>query len=420
MTRFCQAAVWCLLVPATVAGCKPDRHPRAAEPPPAQVAKPASDKDLNTILLTPEAEQRLGIRVVPAERKNVPRRRTLGGEVVLPPGQVLRVSAPLSGTLAAPVDGRARAAGDQVTAGEAVFQLLPMLSPERQVLTPAEQAQMAQLRASMETLKIEAEQEVRTAQVALEAAETALRRVTQLFQDKAGSRQAVDDAEAARSLARKRLEAAEARTGYLSQVKPDADSGQVRPQPIAAPVSGMITKLEAAVGETVVVGMMLFEVNGADRVWIRVPVYVGQWQEVDAGGEALMRQFGQPPEVPSTPIRPAPAPPAADAIAATMDLMYAADNPSGMLRLGQKIEVSVPLRNSGDSLVVPWSAVIHDIQGGTWVYRRTAPRTFVRQRVEVRFVNDALAVLAAGPPPGAEIVADGAAELYGTEFGFAK
>jgi RND family efflux transporter MFP subunit len=370
--------------------------------------------------LTPEAEKRLGIRVVPAERKNVLRRRTLGGEVVLPPGQVLRVSAPLSGTLAAPVDGRARAAGDLVTAGETVFQLLPMLSPERQVLTPAEQAQMAQLRASLATLQIEAEQEVRSAQVTLEAAETSLRRATQLFQDKAGSRQAVDDAEAARSLARKRLEAAEARTGYLSKVKPDADSGQLQPQPIAAPVSGMITKLEAAAGETVVVGMLLFEVNCADRVWIRVPVYVGQWQEVDAGGAALMKQFGQPPEVPPTPIRPAPAPPGADAVAATMDLMYAADNPGGTLRLGQKVEVSVPLRDSGESLVVPWSAVIHDIQGGTWVYQRTAPQTFVRQRVAVRFVSDTLAVLASGPPSGAPIVADGAAELYGTEFGFAK
>jgi multidrug efflux pump subunit AcrA (membrane-fusion protein) len=103
-----------------------------------------------------------------------------------------------------------------------------------------------------------------------------------------------------------------------------------------------------------------------------------------------------------------------------MDLMYAADNAGGMLRPGQKVEVSVPLRDSGDSLVVPWSAVMHDIQGGTWVYQRTAPQTFVRRRVAVRFVSDALAVLAAGPPPGAEIVADGAAELYGTEFGFAK
>ena len=173
MTRICQAAVWSLSVAIAVAGCKPGSQPTAAKPPPpAQVAKPASDKDLNTVVLTPQAEKRLGIRVVPAERKKVLRRRTLGGEVVVPPGQVLRVSAPLSGALAAPVDGRARAAGDQVTAGEAVFQLLPMLSPERQVLTPAEQAQMAQLRASLETLKIEAEQEVRTAQVALEAAES--------------------------------------------------------------------------------------------------------------------------------------------------------------------------------------------------------------------------------------------------------
>ena len=43
----------------------------AAKTPPAQVAKSASDKDLNTVILTPDAEQRLGIRVVEAERRTV-------------------------------------------------------------------------------------------------------------------------------------------------------------------------------------------------------------------------------------------------------------------------------------------------------------------------------------------------------------
>ena len=270
----------------------------------------------------------------------------MGGEVGVATRQSdPRVGTP-SGTLAAPVDGRTRTAGERVTAGEAVFQLLPMLSPERQVLDACGASSNGPI-AGLVGHAADRSGTRGPDGAGCEAAETELRRATQLFQDKAGSRQTVDDAEAAHSLARKRLEAAQARTGYLSKVKPDADSGQLQRQAIAAPVSGMITKLEAAIGETVVAGTMLFEVDCADRVWIRVPVYVGQWQEVDDGGEALMRQFGQPPEVPPTPIRPAPAPPAADAIAATMDLMYAADNPGGALRLGQKVEVSVPLRSAG-------------------------------------------------------------------------
>ena len=74
--------------------------------------------------------------------------------------------------------------------------------------------------------------------------------------------------------------------------------------------------------------------------------------------------------------------------------------------------------------MVPWSAVVHDIHGGTWVYERTAPRVYTRRRVEVKHVQgsgaEAQAVLARGPAPGAMVVSVGAAELFGTEFGTRK
>ena len=56
---------------------------------------------------------------------------------------------------------------------------------------------------------------------------------------------------------------------------------------------------------------------------------------------------------------------------------------------------------AADQRVVPWAAVMHDIHGGTWVYENTAPLTYVRRRVQVRYVVDDLAVLESGPPVGA-------------------
>ena len=47
---------------------------------------------------------------------------------------------------------------------------------------------------------------------------------------------------------------------------------------------------------------------------------------------------------------------------------------------------------------MPWSAVVYDFHGGTWVYERTADRTYTRHRVVVRYVVDGIAVLDAGPP----------------------
>jgi hypothetical protein len=82
--------------------------------------------------------------------------------------------------------------------------------------------------------------------------------------------------------------------------------------------------------------------------------------------------------------------------------------------------VRVKLQGASDQRVVPWSAVMHDINGGTWVYENTAEHTYVRRRVQVRYVVDEMAVMEGGPATGAKIVTAGAVELFGTEFGFAK
>ena len=70
--------------------------------------------------------------------------------------------------------------------------------------------------------------------------------------------------------------------------------------------------------------------------------------------------------------------------------------------------------------MVPWSAVIHDIYGGTWVYARTAPQVYSRIRVLVEYVDGDLAVIKDGPKLNSVVVTAGAAELFGTEVGFAK
>ena len=68
-------------------------------------------------------------------------------------------------------------------------------------------------------------------------------------------------------------------------------------------------------------------------------------------------------------------------------------------------------------MVVPYSAVIYDIQGRTWVYTNPEPLNFVRHEIKVDFVEGgSKAVLLEGPPVGTKVVIVGAAELYGTEY----
>jgi hypothetical protein len=70
----------------------------------------------------------------------------------------------------------------------------------------------------------------------------------------------------------------------------------------------------------------------------------------------------------------------------------------------------------GTDVVVPYSALLYDSSGKTWVYTNTAPRVYQRQPVTVAKVEDGVVTASAGPAVGTAIVTVGAAELFGAEF----
>ncbi|MCA9086036.1 MAG: efflux transporter periplasmic adaptor subunit, partial [Planctomycetaceae bacterium] len=78
------------------------------------------------------------------------------------------------------------------------------------------------------------------------------------------------------------------------------------------------------------------------------------------------------------------------------------------------------LKPAKDSLVAPRAAILRDIHGTGWVYVKTAEQEYRRERVSVVYNTEDLAVLDLGPKAGTPVVVDGAAELFGTEFGAGK
>ncbi len=73
-----------------------------------------------------------------------------------------------------------------------------------------------------------------------------------------------------------------------------------------------------------------------------------------------------------------------------------------------------------DRMVIPYSSVIYHFDGTTWTYSNPSPLTFLREAIEVDYIEGTEAVLLSGPPLGTTIVTVGAAELYGVEFGVGK
>ena len=155
-------------------------------------------------------------------------------------------------------------------------------------------------------------------------------------------------------------------------------------------------------------------------VWVRVPVYAGEAASIDASAPAQVLLLGEAPDAEGVLARPIPAPPSADATTAGVDLYYAMANPNQRFRPGERVAVRLPRRESDIGLVVPKAALLHDAYGGTWVYVVREPRVYSRQRVVVIDISGPLAVLSQGPVEGMRVVTDGAAELFGVEFGSGK
>ena len=149
------------------------------------------------------------------------------------------------------------------------------------------------------------------------------------------------------------------------------------------------------------------------RKWARVAIYSGESALLDSKADASVCTLGS--DRPHS-AKPVTGPPTANGLTNTVDWYYEvpADSP---LRAGERVAVEIPtLESKAEALVIPFSAVLHDIHGGQWVYAKTAEHTYTRKRIQVARLAGTDAVLTTGPAVGTQIVTDGSAELFGTEF----
>lgn len=384
-------------IPASSAAIKP--------PSPASVEKVRKENDLNTVTLTEEAEKRIGLTVAVVEKKSVRRVRVYGAEVAIPMGRSILVAAPLTGILKSP-PGFELKAGQSVKSGQAVLRLTPLLTPDG--------------RATLSASLADAEGQVNNAKPQVELTRIALDRAKKVLKDGAGSQRQVDEAQAANDLASKTLDAANARHTVLKRVIGDAESGTVAPISLNAPMNGILRTVSALPGQTVPSGAALFEVIDISTVWLRVPLPVGDLDSIDATESVQVGKLSARPGVRLASAKPVAAPPSANPLSATVDVFYEIPNADGKLIPGQRLGVTIPLADTKESLSVPWSALVFDSHGGTWIYEQVGPRRYASRRAVVQYTVGADAVLSSGPPVGTKIVTSGTHELFGAETGFVK
>ena len=383
----------------TVLGCNKKPTSKEKQQPPAIVENPIKETDLTTIILTPAAATRLGIETATVEIRSVEKNRTYGGEVVPVSGQSITVTAPMTGTLLLPENGIAPAAGMQVETSDSIYHLLLAL-PRQDILTAQEQVSLWQAEYDL--------------------AEKAVKRSRQMLNEKAGSLKELEQAQAQLSKSMTALETAKARLELLEKGEIDSAGKGLSSLIVRSPIEGLIRKVHVSPGQTVAVSQALVEITGIDPIWVKVPVYVGDLSNIDPNKPARVHSLDDFVAIKAQSAKPIIASFSADSKSTTADLFYELPNKDLLYRPGQKVSVTVFLKVSEETLVLPYSSILFDMYGGAWIYENIETNKYVRRRVELRYVIDELAVLSRGPVFGTKVVCAGAAELFGTEFGVGK
>lgn len=380
------------LVAASACGKKPEKATAAAK-----VQNPVTEASLTTVTLTPDAVRRLGIQTAKVDSLAALPTRTIGGEIMVPPGLSVTIAAPVAGRMLAPESGAFPPSGSRVSRGAVLMRIAPL---------PPDLAQAGR------------DNEIAAARLRQATAEA--ERSERLFFERLVSARENEVAQAELAAARATATTAAAQNNLVR----GGVAGGMATLAIASPSDGIIRMLSAAPGQTVSAGAPLAEVMRTDRLWVRVPVYAGDANRVRRGAPATVHGIagaGTGTTIAATPVA---APPSADANASTVDLFYEL-RATGTLRPGERVGVTIPLTEgsvatSERGLAVPLASIVRDMHGGSWVYERTDSVTFVRRRVEVARVSGAYAILSHGPKRGTNVVTAGSAELFGTEFGAGK
>ena len=74
--------------------------------------------------------------------------------------------------------------------------------------------------------------------------------------------------------------------------------------------------------------------------------------------------------------------------------------------------------NGVEKTIVPYSSVVYDTEGKTWVYTSPQAGTYLRTPIQVVSIDSDDVTIAGGLPDGTAIVTVGAEELFGSETEF--
>jgi RND family efflux transporter MFP subunit len=400
-----------LLWAAFLSGCSKSPAPTAPSG-----EKPKDESALARTTLSAEEYDSLQIKAEPVSRESVQEQRELTGWVVLPPGREVTITAPIPGIVRELKGGSMPVPGSQVSPGReqlghnseahGLFQLEPMVAP-------LDRIQLATLRRSIES-------DLAKARETVTVAESELKRVRELHEQRLRSLQDLEQAQARLSHAAADLAAATDKHKLFAAAGEDPGKAQLPPYPVEAPHGSTVLSVLVSPGQYVTAGTPLVTVGDLSELWLRVPVPEQELTRVDPKKRVTAVLRGRREkrfEAVSKALVPV-----VDPDRHTAELLYEVVGPhDGLFAKDQLVSVFVPLGGSREHTVVPYSAVVFDSNAGAWVYlEKSAPdakhHVFERRRVELggSVGTDVIVRPVLGKKD--RVVISGAQELFSREF----
>ncbi len=337
------------------------------------------EEEGGVIAFLKEQQWQIPFAVTRAVVDSVQRTLSVPGEVVVPDGSMVKVSAPVDGIAAADANRSAPSVGHRVRAGQVLAVLLPT----------AQDGSFAQARARVERL----EREAARAQRLVDAGAIAERRLVEARHD---------------------LEVARAEAEALGAGGEDGDY-RLR---LRAPMAGEVSQRSFVPGGRVAAGEPLFTVVDPSRGWLRLRVPAAVAASIPQGarvsftleGSDRVRTSGLLVSVGSV----------LDPATRTVPVVFELSAAGTPLTFGQLARGAVPIGGTVQGVVLPTDAVVDD-NGTPVAYVQAGGESFERRVLTLGVTDGRRVQVLSGLEPGEMVVIRGAyqvrlASMSGGEF----
>ena len=339
----------------------------AADNQPADSPRRLSDGSL----FVPKAAQRvLAIRTIAVANSEIARTTRVFGRIIADPTASGRIQAGIQGRIDAG-DGGLFVVGQQVTRGQVVCTVVPIVNP---VDNANIQQQVSQIDAELHLLAETAEQ-------------AAAGTIPPLSQ---------------RDLQTIKLDlmSLQQRKDGISLVMNDRDTLRI---PLRSPSTGIIAISNVLAGQIVEAKDILFEVIDPNRIWVEAAAFdmdvvnnIAGAKAVTDNGKAYTLSFvGRAPRLRQQAI----------------PLNFRIDNPDAGLMVGSPVNVFIQGRSTQTAVLVPQQAITTTASGQAIVFEHVSAERFVPVLIRSEIIDGSNAAVLAGLAPGKRIVVDGAGLL---------